>query len=43
MIFTAAPPSGESINLLIAVVATQISMPAVAARAMQSTARFENL
>jgi hypothetical protein len=38
-----SPLAGESINLLIAVVATQTSMPAAAARAMQSTARFENL
>jgi hypothetical protein len=39
----AAPLSGESSNTFIAMVATQASMPAAAARAMQSTARFENL
>jgi len=39
----AAPPSGESSKTFIAVVATQTSIPAAAARAMPSTARFENL
>jgi hypothetical protein len=44
MILTAAaPPPGESSKTLIAMVATQASIPAAAARAMQSTARFENL
>jgi hypothetical protein len=38
-----APPPGESSRTLIARVATQASMPAAAASAMQSTARFENL
>src|SRR5882757_2647455 len=44
MIFKAAALlSGESSNTFIAMVVTQTSMPAAAARAMQSTARFENL
>src|SRR5258708_12671085 len=39
----AAPSPGESSRTLIAMLATQASMPPAAARAMQSTARFENL